>query len=90
MSVSQTVANRWDLGVVDAAGDAGAHQPFESVSVVTPGVPGYCILDPLGEEFAPTTEWFRNLIACDSSQLTIRTYANSLLIYLASGTWARS
>ncbi|GIU56882.1 tyrosine-type recombinase/integrase [Arthrobacter sp. NicSoilC12] len=89
MSVSAAPANWCDFGVVDAAGDAGAHRPVESVSVAElgrvvtmAGVPGYRILEPLGEEFVPATEWFRNLIACDRSQLTIRTYANSLLIYL--------
>lgn len=45
-------------------------------------VPGYRILDALDDEFVPATEWFRNLVACDRSSLTVRTYANSLLIYL--------
>jgi integrase/recombinase XerC len=89
VSVARFLADECDLGGVDAADDAQAQQRGESVSVAelgkvvpTASVPGYRILDPLDEEFAPATEWFRNLIACDRSQITVRTYANSLLIYL--------
>lgn len=50
--------------------------------VQTDDVPGYRIVDALDAEFTPATAWFRNLIACDCSPLTVRTYANSLLLYL--------
>lgn len=89
MSVSGLLSGQCDVGGVDAADDAQQRQQGGPASVTelgrvvtTAGVPGYRILDPLEEEFAPATEWFRNLIACDRSQLTVRTYANSLLIYL--------
>lgn len=73
-----------------SAGDGDqSHHRGESVSVAELGkvvpiaaVPGYRILDALDDEFVPATEWFRNLVACDRSSLTVRTYANSLLIYL--------
>jgi len=47
-----------------------------------PGLPGYRIVDPLDEEFVPATDWLRYLISCDRSPHTVRTYANSLLLYL--------
>lgn len=47
-----------------------------------PGVPRFVVVDALGEEFAPATEYLLELAATDRSPQTVRTYALSLLRFL--------
>jgi integrase/recombinase XerC len=46
------------------------------------GVPGFVILDAVGEEFAPASEYLLDLAASDRSPQTVRSYALSLLRFL--------
>ena len=58
--------------------------PVANVGRVIPrsGVPGFVVLDAMGEEFAPATEYLLELAASDRSPQTVRTYALSLLRFL--------
>ncbi|HEX9226015.1 MAG TPA: hypothetical protein VF885_05100 [Arthrobacter sp.] len=46
------------------------------------GIPGFVVLDAMGQEFAPSTEYLLELAASDRSPQTVRTYALSLVRFL--------